>query len=74
MSDSLNLDNEIKENSQKKDEIINEENINVENCLALTVIKDYKLVTVKKVAKKAVKDTFKVAISMIALNIIKFFF
>ena len=71
MSDSLNLDNEIKENSQKKDEIINEENINVENCLALTVIKDYKLVTVKKVAKKAVKDTFKVAISMIALNIIK---
>ena len=68
----------ILENKQNNyDEIIdyslltnNESN----NCLALTIKKDYKLTSLVNVAIRSCRMTFKVLVSYLALNIIKLFF
>ncbi len=50
-----------------------EENEETVNCLALTVQKDYRLCVVKNVFLKTLKTTWKIAISVITLNFLKFF-
>lgn len=44
------------------------------NCLALTIKKDYKLTSLVNIAIRSCRMTFKVLVSYFALNIIKFFF
>lgn len=49
------------------------ENSGVTNCLDLTIKKDYSLSVVKNIAIKALKTTWKVAVSLFTLNFLKFF-
>lgn len=48
-------------------------NSEVANCLALTVKKDYSLSIVKNVFIKTLKNTWRIALSIFTLNILKFF-
>lgn len=43
------------------------------NCLSLTVVPDYKMLSVKNVITQSVRITYKVLFSTIVLNIIKLF-
>lgn len=43
------------------------------NCLALTVVKDYKLTVFKNVFKKSFKITWKIALSIITMNFLNTF-
>ncbi len=43
------------------------------NCLALTVVKDYKLTVFKNVFKKSFKITWKIALSIITINFLNTF-
>lgn len=45
----------------------------VANCLALTVKKDYNLTIVKNVFIRTLKNTWRIALSIFTLNILKFF-
>ncbi len=50
-----------------------EQDVNVVNCLALTVKKDYNLSIVKNVVVKTFKNFWKIAVSIFTLNLLKFF-
>ena len=55
-------------------DIDNENNIiEPTNCLALTVVKEYKLTVVKNVFKKSFKLTWKIALSIITMNFLNTF-
>lgn len=55
-------------------DIDNENNIiEPTNCLALTVVKEYKLTVVKNVFKKSCKLTWKIALSIITMNFLNTF-
>lgn len=43
------------------------------NCLSLTVVPDYKMLSVKNVITQSVRITYKILFSTIVLNIIKLF-
>ena len=43
------------------------------NCLALTVVKDYKLTIFKNVFKKSFKITWKITLSIITMNFLNTF-
>ena len=43
------------------------------NCLALTVVKDYKLTVFKNVFKKSFKITWRIALSIITINFLNTF-
>lgn len=45
----------------------------VANCLALTVKKDYNLTIVKNVFIRTLKNTWRIALSIFTLNMLKFF-
>lgn len=49
------------------------QNLEVANCLALTVKKDYNLSIVKNVVVKAFRNAWKIALSIFTLNFLKFF-
>lgn len=65
-------DNKISDISEQEP-IEKNENGETVNCLALTVQKDYNLCIVKNVVLKTLKTTWKIAISVITLNFLKFF-
>lgn len=54
-------------------ETTDDSNSEVANCLALTVKKDYSLSIVKNVFIKTLKNTWRIALSIFTLNILKFF-
>ncbi len=68
---------ELKEEINDKliDNDINNDNNIIEptNCLALTVVKEYKLTVVKNVFKKSFKLTWKIALSIITMNFLNTF-
>lgn len=68
---------ELKEeiNTELIDNDINNDNNIIEptNCLALTVVKEYKLTVVKNVFKKSCKLTWKIALSIITMNFLNTF-
>ena len=43
------------------------------NCLALTVVPDYRILSIKNIAIRSVQVTYKILFSTIVLNIIKLF-
>lgn len=43
------------------------------NCLALTVVPDYKMLSIKNIAIRSAQVTYKIIFSTIVLNIIKLF-
>lgn len=47
--------------------------LEVANCLALTVKKDYNLTIAKNVFIRTLKNTWRIALSIFTLNILKFF-
>lgn len=71
---------ELKEeiNEELIDDDINNNNndnniIESTNCLALTVVKEYKLTVIKNVFKKSCKLTWKIALSIITMNFLNTF-
>ncbi|MGN1297493.1 MAG: hypothetical protein ACI4VH_03565 [Clostridia bacterium] len=74
-TDSIQSPLEDNKNSDisKQEPIERNENEETVNCLALTVQKDYNLCIVKNVILKTLKTTWKIAISVITLNFLKFF-
>lgn len=74
-TDSIQSPLEDNKNSDisKQEPIEKNENGETVNCLALTVQKDYNLCIVKNVILKTLKTTWKIAISVITLNFLKFF-
>lgn len=86
-SDSTDLNNDI-ENFEKNENIINIEDNESEknseesienktpevNCLYLTVKKDYSLSIFKNKIKKAIKGSWRVAVSIFVLNFLASFF
>lgn len=48
-------------------------NSNNTNCLALTLKKEYRLVVVRNIATKIAKYSYKILLSVIALNVLKLF-
>lgn len=59
--------------SETSIETTDNSNSEVANCLALTVKKDYSLSIVKNVFIKTLKNTWRIALSIFTLNILKFF-
>lgn len=49
-------------------------NDEVSNCLSLTVKKDYSLSIVKNIVVRGIKDIWRIAVSFLTLNFLKFFF
>lgn len=65
------------ENILENTEIQNTENIienNTSNCFALTIKEDYKLTSKTNRIMRSLRMSFKVFVSTLTLNIIKFFF
>ena len=67
-SENISIYNE-KANSIDLDNTITQ----TRNCLALTVVKDYKLTVFKNVFKKSFKITWKIALSIIRINLLNRF-
>lgn len=76
---SIDCADEISDsNTDSLDSLVSEElrildELNTTNCLALTIKKDYKLIAVKNIFIKTLKISWKVIISTLTLNFIKFF-
>ena len=68
---------ELKEkiNTELIDNDINNDNNIIEptNCLALTVVKEYKLTVIKNIFKKSGRLTWKIALSIITMNFLNTF-
>lgn len=74
ITDKINNDNiKINEDNQLKGNTSSSEDPEVANCLALTVKKDYNLTIVKNVFIRTLKNTWRIALSIFTLNILKFF-
>lgn len=75
---SIESTSENNENSdisnQEQISLESEENTEPINCLALTVKKDYNLSVVKNIVIKTLKNTWRVTVSIITLNFLKFLF
>lgn len=77
--DSNNINENLELNQKKSEEETPSEKIDLEdanttNCLALTIKKEHKLLAVKNVFVHSLKVTWKVIVSAVTLNILKFFF
>lgn len=66
-----NLCEEIEISSTMSNDTTN--NNDVTNCLALTVVKDYKLTVFKNVLKKSCRISWKIALSIITMNFLNTF-
>lgn len=65
---------EVTEKELNSEEINNNDNIvDPVNCLALTVVKEYKITVFKNVFKKGFKLTWKIALSIITMNFLNTF-
>ena len=60
-------------NAIESEAVIVDENSYSSNCLALTIVPDYKMLSVKNVITQSVRITYKILFSTIVLNIIKLF-
>lgn len=77
-----NFENSIRDFSEKQinleetsnSETIELEDANTTNCLALTIKKEYRLVAVKNVFLHTLRITWKVIVSAVTLNFLKFLF
>lgn len=71
-----NSDENIDDISSNETDTTNNENIienNTSNCLALTIKEDYKLTSKTNRIMRSLRMSFKVFVSYVTLNIIKFF-
>lgn len=60
-------------NAIETEAIVNDEIPYSPNCLSLTVVPDYKILSIKNVITQSARITYKVLFSTIVLNIIKLF-
>ena len=78
-NDEINTD-KTEENINSDKASLNQEELNelndisTTNCLALTIKEDYKLVAVKNVFLRSLKVSWKVIVSAVTLNFLKFLF
>lgn len=70
--DSIYNENNVESQTENNEKIIEENNIS--NCLALTIKEDYKLTSKTNRILRSLRMSFKVFVSTLTLNIIKFFF
>lgn len=59
---------------EEKELILDKETTNETNCLALTIQKDYHLVVARNIFHKTARMSWKVALSMVLLNIMAILF
>ena len=69
----INTESSIANSDSEINSEVTSENTEVANCVALTVKKDYNLTIVKNVFMRTLKNTWKIALSVFTLNVLKFF-
>lgn len=75
LNSDLNLESDTNTEPNLSEETVSSDSNNeVANCLSLTVKKDYNLSIVKNIVVRGFKDIWKIAVSFLTLNFLKFFF